>query len=625
MPPVQRKPRPHTGQLGLNFFDLPEPEAAPQAPPAAKKPTRPPEASEESLAAMAAAGWSAPTPIIAASGHASSNALALACAARDASLVEMLLGLPISWSLNGRYAANASAERMNLTPMAHLLNGQGANTRPAARPSSMTATEVALAMIFRGASFIQESDDGQSPLGIAVSNGNEPFISALAGHPDFDHAILGNMRVGSTPKPDQETSVDASKPELDSRQPILASLISRNLMKGAEALIIQADFPINEPTPSGRLPIGYAPNPEALDLLLSWGADPSLRDARGLNAMSHVQRIPDTGTREKMITILATKMRKNAATNPDALAELQRENLPALLNAAGTSTKSSLLKILSAFKFVAADARDPKTLLTPLMAALHGGKLASAKHLIDLGCRINDANTNGVTASAYLLGAIQSPNGPSVNELISLVKNDIDLGARSKRGWPVPLEGAFCMAKNPAENSYNSTPIEVAKRIESLLMLAAPAERAALVVGPKGETLAEAYVAAKPKSSYRHKVITELYLLNAAAGTPENLDRTIASLIRSYVGNSGYSYSNQSTFATAMDLMASALNANPVPLGNTAAVMALGPDVIPEIAAIKELIAKNYPGITSGVETFEIEQTLGASDGLSAPRRGPRL
>lgn len=626
MHPVQKQKPTSPSQLGLDFSDIPEILVAPQVPATpSKKSSRPPEASQESLAAMAAAGWSAPTTIAAASGHVSSNALALACAARDASLVEMLLGLPISWNLNGRYAASSSSPRINLTPMAHLLYGPGSNTRLAARPDSMTATEVALAMISRGASFVQESDDGQSALGIAVTHGNEPFIAALAGHPDFDYKVLNNMRVGSTPSPSAEAEADGSKPALDSRQPILASLVSRNLMKGAEALILQADFPINGLDPSGRLPIGYAPNADALGHLLSWGADPSLPDARGLNAMTHAQRIADTTTREKMITILAAKMRKNAAANPDALAELQRENMPALLNAAGTSTKSSLLKILSAFKFVAADARDPKTLLTPLMAALHGGKLASAKHLIDLGCGINDANINGVTASAYLLGAIQSPNGPSVDEILKLVKDDINLGEKSKRGWPVALEGAFCMAKNPAENSYNSAPTEVATRIESLLMISAAPLRAGLAVGSKGETLAEAYVAGKPKSSYRHKTISELYKLNAALGTPEALDRAIASLIRSYPGTSGYSYSSQSNFATAMDLMVSDLKANPVPLRHTAAVMALAPYVFPEITIIKELISKSYPAISSGVETFEIEQALGTEQSSLAQRRGPRL
>ena len=623
MPPSHKSSAPAPGQLGLDFSDIAQPSPASEPPALAspKRGSRPPEASPESIAAMEAAGWLPPRPILAARGHIPSNALALACSAKDASLVEMLLALPISWNLDERYAPEASSPQTNLTPLAHLLTGDS-NSKSSKRPNSMNATQVGLAMVARGASFVVESEDGQCALSIAARQGNQTFIQALAGHPDFDYQRLSNLRLGTRHLVEQ----DGQAP-IDARIPLLGSLISRNLMEAAEALILHAGFPINEIDVVGRLPISYIPHDEALESLLAWGADPSLPDARGLNAMAHAQRISDTSVREKVIGILATAMRKGAASNPDALAELQRQNLPALLNAAGSSTKSSMLKILSAFKFVASEARDPKTLMTPLMLAIRGSRLASARHLIDLGCSINDANANGTTAAAYLIGASASPNGPNVDEILALVQDDIDMSIVSKKGWPVALEGAFQMARNPHDSGYgySFSPSNAATRISRLLSRANGSASPSLVAGTNGATLAEAYASGKPQSYQRFAALLEFYKINAHAKTPQALDRAIASMIKIHPGPTGYN--QQQGFQAAMATLATELSACPVPLAHTAAALAASISEIPSIVAIKLEIAKNFPAIASGVETHHISQAMDSAAEQQSARRssGMRL
>ena len=308
-------------------------------------------------------------------------------------------------------------------------NGYWGQTNTSHESDSLLAQKICLELVQRGSDLLTLSPQNEAPLACAIRNQREHFIAQLKGHPQFQFPLIKALRIGQREKPS-----DPQKPNHDSRRGILEFAVSSSSLPMVRSLINDAGWNINELGPSGKYPIGFAKNAPMCQLLLSLGANPALEDLQGENALARTQsQAENTVERDKMIGMIAKDMAKRGGASPALMEQLRAENVVALLEAAEKAPKSSLLKTISAFKFDPSKVQDPETGLTPLMAALRGGKLASAAHLLKCGCSFDTQDQKGRCAAAYALLGQSSPNGPSS---IDLIKDwPIDWSARSQEGF----------------------------------------------------------------------------------------------------------------------------------------------------------------------------------------------
>ena len=533
-------------QLGLDF------DARAEAQGAASAPSSDPAARPDSAGAGA---WRAPSTAPAPGWTRPDNALAIACSIQNAPLVRSLLALPQAWSLNEPFDPAEGPAAGHPTPLAHLLAHGGSRYGRRVAQSNEGApmdevSAVGLLMIERGADFLTEDAGGQSTLSLCAENGRQDVFAALAGHPNFTYARLAQARVGAAhahfAEDEDESAEEAAarrraerEERLERRTPLLGYLVQTNQLLAAKALVVHAGFPLNEIDPAGNLPLGYCCTPDTLEALLSWGAAPALADAHGLNAMARIQQVADTATRDKMVARIATALRGGASANSELMATLQSQNIAALLEAAESAPKSSLLKLISAFKFDVKNARDPKTLDTPLIAAFRGGRLAAARYLIEeKGCDLNAANAAGLTAGVFMLSGSHGSAHPHPSEIAESYGRRVDLSRLSARGWPVAVEACHAMGSvarldSSRQRGYGG---EHLKALEITLGRARSSIKDEWLVGPEGQTMMEAYAqgfrdAAKATSNHygsQAKNMLGIFSIHRGLGLRRGLDGALA-------------------------------------------------------------------------------------------------
>lgn len=587
MPPSSTPSTPAASrQLGLDF------DATTAAPPAP-----PPHA------------WRSP-PLPAAT-ELGKDALAMACAIQNPALARALMELPERWDFNAGHQPGVGTSEGFPSPIVHLLAArESRHWSPPENPHNFNAvTATALSMVERGADFLQTPRGGVNAIALCAISRRQAFFEGLVGHPRFTHALMGEIRVGALPPPD-------SNPLDDTRRPLLGHLIATGQLSSAGSLISSAGFPPNGIDPDGRLPIGYCRSPEAVETLLGFGALPGLVDGHGLNALARVQKVSDTETRDRMITLIAHVLKKEAKSNPSLMSTLQAQNIAALLEAAENAPKSSLLKTISAFKFDVSKARDPKTLLTPLMAACLGGRMASAQHLLAAGSDINAVDANGVPASAYLLSGAETSSGPRCLDLVKANAASIDLSARSKRGWPVAMEAAFLMGASPLALGWTAHPAAIlANALESLPKPIG----ASLVSGDDGTCLMEAYALGQKQGLHRHQQGSEnfsaLMSIAESHGSPDLLDRALTAILMLDSSPAEATVAIRAPWANLAHKIESRISSSPQPCHHTARFLQTRPELAAKLAA-------QMPSLYSHIETAAL---LSIATPGSRARLGSRL
>ncbi len=474
------------------------------------------------------------------------SALLQACDAGHTSLVASLLDLPIAWDLREIRPSGEDEEQIPSLADDEEDEDENENENGAERPSAPPAppapaepagpsgwpavslllrsshgygygyhrreesslpscpnglnekTFLGLEMIRRGASPIfPPMPHGASPVASACDTSREEFLRGLAGHPEFTFERIVGLKTASGSE-------------------LLSFAVSSNRTEIAKALIEVAGWPVNRQDASGMLPIGYARTSEMIETLLSLGADPALRDAEGLNALARIQNIDTTSEREAIMSRLMESLRKGpSAKDPSVMAALREENAAALFKAAQEAPKSTLTKLIASFKFDVAKLRDPKTGRTPLMAALLGGRVASAKDLVARGCDINAVDRDGISAAAYLLlgndaNSSYYSRSSASEELLALVGPSIDWSLKTPAGIPVALQPALMPEKTDRAHRFFYSLFGALKTFQIDL---------SCLRGPEGEPFARYYLPIVSKSDhYSLAQLAELGMRSLEAG-----------------------------------------------------------------------------------------------------------
>lgn len=581
--------------------------------PSAEAPASPASASQTSSSA-----W-APNPDLAWSAPESPwDAILLAAELNHTDLIDSLLALPHQWDLRaqepGTRAIRGLGKNDEGKTALHLLLRQRSSSGWSSdgfESGSGQAQRQALELVRRGADFLGLSEDRQSALAIAAINGRQDFICGLAGHPDFQYEKIKGLKSGP-----HNMALTAQ----DQRMPILGHLIRSGQQQAAQALIEAAGWPVNAKDFLGHLPLGYCEHAHMTEALLKLGADPALEDDHGVNAMTHAQNADNTQERDKMIGLIAGALRKGAAKNdPALLAQLQNDNLPALLEAAQNAPKSSLLKLISAFRFDLPNVRDPKTGATPLMATLLGGRLSSAAHLLNAGCSINAQDANGISAAAYLLlglAASGSPSG-SAKALYANAEPTIDWSIVNRDGLPVAFH-PFLITGVEDHSALNTALDRVVGVAES---------SKAPLAGPGGEPLMSAFAPAV-EGLNRDWVIFDMLNkgLNATLkiNQPEGVDHLLKVALKKYAPKdfaaSAYSYGGNNTraFFTQIEALIKQGVVQPESLELSTELF----DNASESG--RSAMAESIPSIHSFLELCSLRQA-NAPRASSARKAGPRL
>lgn len=378
-----------------------------------------------------------------------------------------------------------------------------------AAPDTPSAEALALRMLEMGAGLLYPPEaPGASPLAAAIEHRRSSFLEAVGAHPDF-----------SFPKIEALLASDGSE--------LLSRAVFLNNIPAARALLLQAKWPPNRLDRLGRHPLGYARTPEMAQAMLSLGADPALKDAEGLNALERASSVRDTPAREGILQAFAASLRQSS--DPAALADLREGNVAALLLAAEKSPKGTLEKIIRSFKFDVAKLRDPKTGRTPLMAALLGGRLASAKDLLARGCDINAADARGISAAAYLLlcndaNRTYGSFGENFDKrLLNSLKSQIDWSAVSLEGVPLPLQPALLAERSKLPS--------LCARLSLQEALAAGADLRSLRM-PDGASFARAYLRSMPNYSPDGALSSTLLKLSCEFGQADGALAAASAAIR---------------------------------------------------------------------------------------------
>ena len=586
----------HPGQLGL--FDAPSP------------PPEAPEGAPSRMRALEQSQWQAPDPIYPREGR--SAALAGACSIQNAELARQLLLLDVRWDLDEPYGPDhASAVSLLMrSPPSNGWRPADPEVDPDKEPVLDEASRVALAMVERGADFLRPDARGQSALSLAVHRRREAFVERLAGHPDFKAELLAGLRVGLLPSaPGDKT------PPPDNRPTLVSHLVSSCQIHALKSVVTQGGCPLNELDPHGRLPIGYCRDPRMLDALLQLGADPKLEDAHGLNALARAQETSDTSVREKLITRIAQELKKSLKSDPGALAALQEQNIAALLEAAENAPKSSMLKTISSFKFDPTKARDPQTGMTPLMAALKGGRSASAAHLLHVGCDLNAVDAQGVSAGARLMSCPHTSTGPNPVDVAKHWAPKIDFSIHSSRGWPVAVEAAFLLGQGKANDSYSyhDTSIEcflgaINRRSDA---------QGDWLIGADGVSICEAFAQGKPTHYNSMARLKKLYELEARLLNPGSLDRAVAGAII-ISANPKNGYQSHSGNQQVVEALQQIFRQNPQPMPRSSQALANALQSHPKEAG--EFI-RRFPALAAAIEAQEIAQASAPKASAKAAAR----
>jgi ankyrin repeat protein len=554
--------------------------------------------------------WTAPMPIEAQSGGL--LALAIACSIQNAPLVRELMRLPIDWDFNAPFDPLGVNFLGQPGPLGHLLHHRSHGYGSFYQHKTLgrdEVSDVALAMIERGADFLAIDEQGQTPISFCASSGRVEIFQSLAGHPDFLHHKLKDIRVGSwrAPEPnDSESDLDEHPDQtkhdaaefIDPRPPLLGHLIRTKHIEAAVSLIEHAGFPINGLDADGMLPLGYCPDAESVDTLIKLGANPSLTDAEGFNALARAQSVSDTATREKMIVRISSELKKNAKNNPALLATLQAENIAALLESARHAPKSSLLKNISAFKYDVTKVFDPHTLTTPLMAAFQGGRMASAEYLLAAGCDINAVDADGVPASSYLLAGKETPSAPAS---ISVCKNWaplIDFTIKSHRGYPAAVEAAAWMGAHVAPDYHRS---QSGRSLQAAIEAHGKPISSDCFVASDGTTLMDAYFLHAPHGRNRYETLLALMKISISAKVPTALDKTLALCVRSIEDSLDIELS-YSSLARTLDSLYEHFKTGKSITPSSADALSAKDD------AIVSIFAKRWPAIMASIEATELSR-----------------
>lgn len=528
----------------------------------------------------------------------SPSALLRACAENASRpLIASLLDLPIAWDLSER------SERSDLsgkTAAGILLSswhrGHDSGSEPllAAWPSLSPESALAAEMVERGASPIFPADPGASPVACAAATGRADFLAAIASHPDFSFPKILPL-------------LSFQKTEL------LSAACASGLIDVARILVETAGWPVNRQDKDGRFPLGYAQTLEMSQALLNLGADPSLPDAEGLNAIARAQSIRDTSAREAVVSALAKKMRE-AAPGAESLADLARGNEAALFQAAQNAPKSTLSQLLKAFRFDPSKLRDPRTGRTPLMAALLGGRQANARELAGKGCSINDQDADGVSAAAYmLLGADANSTWAAPSRGFAdfaRLEMEIDWSAVCSKGYPValqPLRLFGLMKKDPYQRDYR-------QRLSGCLALAAHcgADLSSLRM-PDGAPFASGYLAAAPqKPEARAAEAIALLQHSVSAGQPDGAMLCAAELFSS--GSRPYEMGTRDFKAALASAAALPADEASAPFLAKAAA-SIGP-------AAREALGRDFPEYLAAIERAEISTAAEAAGPGSRKPKG---
>lgn len=416
------------------------------------------------------------------------DALLLAAELNHTLLVDALLSLPMAWDLKAfedgtRQQSGLYREDKDKTALHLLLRNRNTNQHWQERgfeTDHRQAELQALELVRRGSSFLALDAQEQSCLAIAASHKREVFFQGISTHPDFTYQNLKDLRVGVK-------SHHAKPTDQDNRDSLLGYLIKTGLHASVRLMLKEAQWPINERDLNGRYPISYVKDAFTAKVLLDMGADPALEDAHGKNATHYVQSIDTTAERDKIIGMVATILRKRATKdNPELLDQLRRDNIPALLETAKSATKSSLVKMMSAYKHDAATVCDPKTGKTPLMVCLQEGKLSAAQYLLDHGSSLNQQDQSGLSTAAYFL-LNKAQGGSNRNLQVSFTKThapDINWNLTNKEGLPT----AFHLFHLPFAVDSN-TLLTGLKNIMSLYQK----DSKLPIKGPNGESLVASF------------------------------------------------------------------------------------------------------------------------------------
>lgn len=544
------------------------------------------------------------------------DALLLAAELNHTDLINSLLSLPIDWNMKASEPGTRTLRGLNKQDEGktalHLLLRQRSSQSwnpDGFETDALQAQRQALELARRGADFIGLSNDQQSALAVAATHQRKEFIQGLAGHPDFIYERVKSLRVGG---------FNPAAPVKDHRPSLLGHLIRTDQEEAATALITQAGWPVNERDNQGQLPLGYCRHARMTAALLKLGADPALEDADGVNAMAHAQGAENTQERDKMIGLLAQALRKGAAKNdPVLMAQLQAENLPALLEAAENSPKSSLSKLISAFKFDIRSVKDPRTGATPLMAALKGGRLSSAAYLLEAGASINAQDGQGLSAAAYLLlgrAASGSPAGMA-KALYQKAEPLIQWDLTDPQGRPLSFQ--------PFLIKPNDDPEALKTALERVI--AASSERGAPLRGARSEPLMSVFAPALIETKrdwqfYEHarKALGETLKIKQLDGVDHVLKAALVKYAQT--GSSSYSYGAGSSreFFSQIDTLIKQGAITPESLPACTDYFNAAPE------AKRAAMAESLPGLHAFLELCALRQEQ-APAAQGARKNGPRL
>lgn len=530
-----------------------------------------------------------------ASDPAAPSALLLACLLNHTLLARSLLDLPVAWDFRETTPAldpKARSDRLpgqdgeEGWPAASLLLRRARNSwnsshfeRHRGSPLS-EGSEIALEMVRRGASPAYPSETpGASPLASAIAYHRVDFLEGLVGHPEFAFQTIHPLLCQNGSE-------------------LLSSAIARGQIDSARLLVEKAGWPINRLDKDGLYPLGYSRTAEMAQALLDLGADPALKDAAGLNALARIQDIDNTSEREQIISKFTAAFRKSASKDPALLEALRSENVAALFEAAENAPKSTLSKIIGSFKFDVAKLRDPKTGRTPLMAALLGGRKASAAELLSRGCDINAVDQEGISAAAYMLlgNDANSRSGTSLN----LGAREVDWSLTCSKGYPVALQPAL-----------------LASHCQNLMELPALALNSAASNGadlrslrlPDGSPFAAAYLSVAPEGGgwIGQRYSTSLFHLSEKAGQADGAFLSLRSLLES--SYSGFYGQNLEALAVAWAKI-------PIDDASRPFLSQAISEISPEG---RERFLKIAPKAFAAAEALSVASSL--SDPAAAPRR----
>lgn len=205
-----------------------------------------------------------------------------------------------------------------------------------------------------------------------------------------------------------------------------------------------------------------------------------------------------------------------------------------VFRAASCSSKATLAALLRRLPAEAVSLRDPKTGRSPLMGALLAGRQPNARELVARGASLDEADRDGVRASAYMLLGRDAAAGhaPPSRSFAAFAAAKADWSLACSKGYPVALQASRLLSAHKPKNG-------MAARLcgpSSVLKLASECGVSLRALRfPDGSSFASGYLAALPRGphflSYGCEDAVELLRLCVEAEQPDGALLCAASIL----------------------------------------------------------------------------------------------